>query len=139
MQRSSINIDAAIDALRRADEIRKKELALGKAVLYSGFSKRQCRSVSPEVACDALVKAKEELGREVFLSELRLKVRNGLDGVRQKTRRAVRSGKLKRLPCKVCGDPRSVAHHDYSNPLEVVWLCNRHHSELHQKRNRERL
>jgi hypothetical protein len=50
-------------------------------------------------------------------------------------RRAVASGKIKKLPCFVCGKKRDVeAHHeDYSKPLEVVWLCPKHHAEHHRK------
>lgn len=44
---------------------------------------------------------------------------------------AVRLGKLVRLPCW-CGDSQSQAHHhDYSKPLDVIWLCQKHHDELH--------
>jgi hypothetical protein len=45
---------------------------------------------------------------------------------------AIRSGKLKRQPCEICGDPNSQAHHDdYSRPLDVRWLCRAHHEEHH--------
>ncbi len=45
---------------------------------------------------------------------------------------AVRCGKMKRLPCEVCGSLESEAHHeDYSKPLDVVWLCFKHHREIH--------
>lgn len=50
---------------------------------------------------------------------------------------AVRSGKLLRQPCEVCGAKRSHAHHnDYSKPLEVIWLCPQHHGERHRIINR---
>lgn len=45
--------------------------------------------------------------------------------------RAKKSGKLARQPCEVCGDPKSQAHHDdYSKPLDVRWLCFKHHREI---------
>lgn len=45
---------------------------------------------------------------------------------------AVKHGKLFRQPCVVCGNTKSFAHHpDYSKPLEVVWLCRVHHTEVH--------
>jgi hypothetical protein len=45
---------------------------------------------------------------------------------------AVRSGKLIKLPCQVCGNQRTQGHHeDYSKPLDVVWLCTRHHADRH--------
>lgn len=47
--------------------------------------------------------------------------------------RAIKSGKLVRLPCEVCFDYPSQAHHeDYSKPLEVVWLCGKRHRERHK-------
>lgn len=45
---------------------------------------------------------------------------------------AVRDGRLQKLPCQICGDPKSVGHHpDYDNPLGVVWLCQAHHKQTH--------
>lgn len=46
---------------------------------------------------------------------------------------AVRYGKVKRGECAVCGCAKVEGHHeDYSKPLEVVWLCKKHHVELHR-------
>lgn len=46
--------------------------------------------------------------------------------------RALRSGKLARQPCEVCGNPKTHAHHDdYLKPLEVRWLCTPHHKAWH--------
>jgi hypothetical protein len=44
-----------------------------------------------------------------------------------------RLGKLKRQPCEACGTTRLVQKHhtDYSKPLQVRWLCMRHHREEH--------
>lgn len=45
---------------------------------------------------------------------------------------AVKSGKIKREPCAVCGKEKAQAHHeDYSKHLDVVWLCTRHHADRH--------
>ena len=53
---------------------------------------------------------------------------------RQQVATAVRYGRLVKTPCVVCGDPKSQGHHeDYSKPMEVVWLCTRHHMERHRK------
>jgi len=41
---------------------------------------------------------------------------------------AVKAGELIRQPCEVCGDSKSEGHHkDYTKPLEVEWLCRKHH------------
>jgi len=46
--------------------------------------------------------------------------------------KALRSGKLVKQPCW-CGDKKSHAHHqDYTKPLDVMWLCQKHHKELHR-------
>ncbi len=47
---------------------------------------------------------------------------------------AIRWGRMKKLPCQKCGETKVQAHHpDYSKPLEVLWLCIKHHMELHRK------
>lgn len=53
----------------------------------------------------------------------------------QSVRDAVRSGRLDRGPCAICGDTFCVhAHHtDYQDRLNVIWLCPKHHSELHRR------
>ncbi len=49
------------------------------------------------------------------------------------TRRAISKGLLIRLPCEVCRNPKSEAHHeDYGQPLQVRWLCRTHHAEHHR-------
>lgn len=46
----------------------------------------------------------------------------------------IKSGKLVRKVCEVCGNIDSHGHHtDYSLPLLVRWLCRKHHSEEHSK------
>lgn len=50
-------------------------------------------------------------------------------------RYAINEGKLIRLPCEKCGEKEGIhAHHpDYSKPLDVLWLCPKHHKEWHKK------
>ena len=42
--------------------------------------------------------------------------------------------KLKKLPCQVCGTTKHIHghHEDYSKPLDVMWLCAKHHAQLHR-------
>ena len=62
------------------------------------------------------------------------------DNAQNITETAIQRGALIRKPCEVCGasgtfaDGRSEvqAHHDdYNKPLEVRWLCQKHHHEWH--------
>lgn len=47
---------------------------------------------------------------------------------------ALRDGLLQRHPCEVCGNEEAEGHHpDYSAHLSVVWLCVKHHSQLHKE------
>lgn len=47
---------------------------------------------------------------------------------------AIRRGEIKRGRCAVCGSLRVDGHHaDYSQPLQVIWLCRKHHQQLHAK------
>lgn len=46
---------------------------------------------------------------------------------------AIKFGRMTRMPCEVCGDAKSHAHHDdYSKPLDVIWLCHSHHMAHHK-------
>lgn len=46
---------------------------------------------------------------------------------------AKKTGKIKYEPCSVCGTTKNVHahHHDYSKPLDVVFLCHKHHEMEH--------
>lgn len=60
----------------------------------------------------------------------------GKERARHKIGNAIRDGRLTREPCEVCGDPKSEAHHtDYRKPLQVTWLCRKHHLEAEGKQS----
>ena len=48
---------------------------------------------------------------------------------------AVKTGKLIREPCNVCGNNTDIhGHHEnYDKPLDVIWLCRKCHRILHDK------
>ena len=52
---------------------------------------------------------------------------------RQMVRLALRNGLLEKDVCSICGIDKVDAHHeDYTQPLKVVWLCRKHHLQLHK-------
>ena len=47
---------------------------------------------------------------------------------------ALKSGALKQSPCEDCGDQNSHGHHaDYFKPLDIAWLCRKHHRDRHPR------
>lgn len=53
---------------------------------------------------------------------------------RGKIKHLCRVGKIKRGDCEACGKPNAEAHHvDYSQPLNVRWLCRRCHAHEHMR------
>lgn len=51
---------------------------------------------------------------------------------KEKVRARNATKNIESQPCEICGDTKSEAHHDdYSKPLDVRWLCRRHHVEWH--------
>jgi len=44
-----------------------------------------------------------------------------------------RRGVIKAKPCAICGATKTEAHHpNHRYPLDIVWLCRRHHQRLHK-------
>ena len=51
----------------------------------------------------------------------------------RKLRHEVEMGRMVRGACEACGSQKTQGHHeDYSKPLEVVWLCAKHHGQRHR-------
>lgn len=52
----------------------------------------------------------------------------------QKLDYAVKIGVVKKECCVVCGESKTFGHHyDYNKPLDVIWLCDKHHKDAHKK------
>lgn len=48
----------------------------------------------------------------------------------------LKRGKIIKTACIKCGDENSQMHHpDYDKPIEVIWLCRKHHLELHAEKS----
>ena len=48
---------------------------------------------------------------------------------------AICTGKIVRKCCELCGAKAQAHHPDYNYPLEVQWLCVKHHFEWHKNNN----
>jgi len=47
---------------------------------------------------------------------------------------STKANKLNPQPCEICGVTKNIEkhHEDYNKPLEVRWLCIRHHLDIHK-------
>lgn len=55
--------------------------------------------------------------------------------------RALKNGTLKKTCCFICGNEIVEGHHsfyDTNSPLDVTWLCVKHHEEVHRKYDHNR-
>jgi hypothetical protein len=50
---------------------------------------------------------------------------------RKITKQAIKDKILKVLPCEVCGQKAEAHHPNYNDPMNIKWLCDLHHRELH--------
>ena len=90
------------------------------------------RDKTPERIAKSKAWLQSERGKELYKERI---IRNK---ERYKANRMIRKliniGIISKASCVVCGDLNSKGHHpDYSKPLEVIWLCQKHHSEIHRK------
>ena len=46
--------------------------------------------------------------------------------------RAIRNGSITRKPCVFCGGVAQAHHDNYAEPLNIVWLCVKHHADRHR-------
>jgi hypothetical protein len=47
----------------------------------------------------------------------------------------IKSGEIIRKPCLVCGQLAQGHHPSYDKPLDVIWLCPKHHVMIHRKQD----
>ena len=81
-------------------------------------------------------KGKKALPHAGWLRKWRSKNNRGV--AHGRVARALGRGILKKEVCQVCGESNAQAHHDdYSRPLEVRWLCAKHHSAFHRDKRLE--
>ena len=47
---------------------------------------------------------------------------------------AIRRGLIEQKPCEVCGEQNTDRHHEnYALPMQVRWLCHKHHKADHKR------
>lgn len=104
---------ANLESIRAYDRMRGS--APHRVAARKAYQKTDAFALSHRLANDRWMRAHPERKRAASL-----------------VKKALMRGKLSRLPCLVCGIQKVEGHHpDYSQPLDVVWLCNEHHRAAH--------
>jgi ribosomal protein S27AE len=118
----------------------------GRALVNKTECRRSLRTTDKNTAVRRVAEWIEELRRRQFYGEPlpttaqpREASRIWLDSdprhaaAHKAVQDALAAGDLIRQPCERCGDAKSQAHHDdYDRPLDVRWLCPKHHREVHK-------
>ena len=92
----------------------------GKEVETTRKNQRYCKS------CHAANMRENRPVHSALEPEARLKA-----NARAYANMYIRRGKLKKELCEICGELGQMHHDDYLKPLEVRWLCRKHHLEFH--------
>lgn len=93
-----------------------------------------CKRCNNEYSNERLYKLPATKRREIWLKQSRKSKKRYPEksNARKLVREAIRKKELERLPCEECSETETQAHHDdYSKPLQVRWLCHKHHRAVH--------
>lgn len=119
-----------LEERRRKDRIRKKKYRAENKPKLKAYFKGYYRRHADEMKANALRWQAENPEAKRTISLRYQKRHPAQTRARLAVANALRSGKLVRQPCEVCGAPKVHAHHDsYRKPLDVRWLCSKHHGE----------
>jgi len=120
------NIKSQVKSLMEGKRLKNDE---GRKLTCSNCGREKEEAYLNESYCRNCKVFKRKLHRPYRTNEQRFK-----EAVRHITARAIKQGRLTRLPCEVCGTNEDVqAHHDdYNKPLDIRWLCRKHHREHHK-------
>ena len=112
---------------RRAYYLANKISALAYQATYR--KTHSSKKYNPKIKSDGIKKQHTQIAWANLTEQGKQKHRT-----RRNLYHAVKTGKIKRLPCEICAEQKSEAHHpDYAKPLEVKWLCRKHHALIHRK------
>jgi hypothetical protein len=115
--------------LKSIAENRRPKNEVGRKSTCSNCGREKDGSYLNESYCRECRIFKRKMNRPSRTDEQKFK-----EAVRKLTWKKISDGVLERMPCEVCKTTENVeAHHDdYAKPLEVRWLCKKHHREHHK-------
>lgn len=129
-----------------------KDICNVKKVYYIKKAQKEktceiCKSIYKSAWDNSKTCSSKECKREKHASTMRSIMKNG--GRKRRRNRIKTNEPLKykawkmsryidKKPCEVCGSEEKIHRHheDYAKPLEVNFLCEKHHLEIHGKKYR---
>lgn len=111
-----------------------RENRLKNIVYYKQYDRK--RALNPDRVEARKEYNASERGKEVAREQSRLARIKHADKVRVRAilYAAVKRGEIQKQCCEICGSANVHAHHsDYSKPLDVIWLCPKHHAWIHDR------
>jgi hypothetical protein len=101
--------------------------------VVAGRSLAGSRNASSTAHRMSVQEATEQLRLPILLEHFFERTKQDLS--HRLVRQAIKSGDLKKRPCRICGRESTQAHHsNYSKPLEIEWLCGAHHRAADEAR-----
>lgn len=98
----------------------------------NSFSVRRDRPTGRDYACKECRRLEKRLSYQRVKQAGYAKRDPVKQAARSKVASLLKSGKLVKAPCFLCGDEETVAHHlHYDFADKVVWLCVNHHYGVH--------
>lgn len=97
------------------------------------YCSRSCYNIDRALNIDRNPNWKDGSGVTNYKCQIKYRQNNRKKrNARERVFYAVKTGKIKKMPCSNCGNDKSEAHHeDYEKALDVVWLCKVCHSKQH--------
>jgi len=112
-------------------QYRVKRKQAGNPIVPAKMSREWHRNYARQYFANTHNRLRRSANMRKYMYDPKLRMKHE---ARWQATHAKQSGALKQKPCEVCGDKHTQMHHDnYYKPLEVRWLCRKHHIEHHAK------
>lgn len=125
MNRAKIRLATLTKQARLAGTVEAPVICSGCDLMFERTLSQRARNIWICGKCRNITTRRQSQRQERAANPLKFRARDSV-------KRAVKSGRLIRLPCQTCGEVESHAHHeDYLKPLDVEWLCHSCHELRH--------
>ncbi len=83
------------------------------------------------IKCQAIWNKTRNVSRRLYFRQYKKDNREKIKA-QDRLRQEIRTGRMIKQPCEICGARAEAHHEDYSKPLMVRWFCHKHHLRIHR-------